>query len=67
MNKGIFYMLTATEISLIKNIVTDYMACDGADKLSAQDALEILNKLNPIDYEDYREIIEDLFNDDKQH
>lgn len=57
MIKGNLYMLTATEITLIKEIVTDYLGMEGADSINGQDALEILNKIKPITLEETMAII----------
>ena len=55
MNKGIFYMLTATEVQHIKNVIQDLMALADASEYTEQDAhqaIEILNKIKPLDTEE---------------
>ena len=52
MNKGIFYMLTATEIMHIKDVITALMDEAGHHSEEGHQALDLLDKLKPVDTEE---------------
>jgi hypothetical protein len=55
MNKGIFYMLTATEVQHIKNTFQDLLAIADPSEYTEQDvhhAIELLDKIRPLDTEE---------------
>lgn len=55
MKSGVFYMLTATEVQHIKNVIQDLMALADASEYTekeAHDAIEILDKIKPLDTEE---------------
>ena len=61
MSKGIFYMLTATEVQHLKEVITELMAVANPGEYNeeeAHQAIELLSKLNAMDTEEVLTISE---------